>query len=149
MLTLDSSREVVDVTCLGIDLTERKNWEKALQESEAAYRAIMASMDDAVVITSPEYRIEYMNPAMIQKIGRDATGEACHQAIHGRDARCGWCRYRQVREGHLIKTKFDQFDDDRVYYVSDSPLYHADGSVSKLSVYRDITDIKQLEVRMQ
>ncbi|MFO8145734.1 MAG: histidine kinase dimerization/phospho-acceptor domain-containing protein, partial [Candidatus Syntrophosphaera sp.] len=29
------------------------------------------------------------------------------------------------------------------------PLYHADGSVSKLSVYRDITDIKQLEARMQ
>jgi PAS domain S-box-containing protein len=150
VVTLDTQGEVVDVTCLGIDLTERKIWEKTLRESEAAHRSILAAMDDAIYITSPDFCIEYMNPAMIAKIGRDATGETCFQAIHGRNSRCGWCRYDEVLAGQVVKAEFDRLGDDgRTYYISYSPVRHADGSVSKLSVYRDITEMKQMETRMQ
>lgn len=106
-------------------------------------------MDDAIYITSPDFHIEYMNPAMIEKIGRDATGETCFQAIHGRDARCSWCRYDDVLAGQVVKTEFDQLESGRTYYISYAPVRHADGSVSKLSVYRDITEMKQLETRMR
>jgi sigma-B regulation protein RsbU (phosphoserine phosphatase) len=138
VVTLDTQGEVVDVTCLGIDLTERRIWEKTLRESEAAHRSILAAMDDAIYITSPDFCIEYMNPAMIEKIGRDATGETCFQAIHGLNAQCRWCRYDEVRAGQVVKTEFDQLADDRTYYISYAPVRKADGSVSKLSVYRDI-----------
>jgi PAS domain S-box-containing protein len=149
VVTLDTHGEVVDVTCLGIDLTERRIWEKTLRESEAAHRSILAAMDDAIYITSPDFRIEYMNPAMIEKIGWDATGETCFQAIHGRNAQCRWCRYDEVLAGQVVKTEFDQLADGRTYYISYAPVRKADGSVSKLSVYRDITEMKQLETRMQ
>ncbi len=149
VVTLDTRGEVVDVTCLGIDLTERKIWEKTLRESEAAHRSILSSMDDAIYITSPDFCIEYMNPAMITKIGRDATGETCFQAIHGRNSRCGWCRYDEVLAGQVVKAEFDRLGDGRTYYISYSPVRHANGSVSKLSVYRDITEMKQMEARMQ
>jgi signal transduction histidine kinase/ActR/RegA family two-component response regulator len=106
-------------------------------------------MDDAIYITSPDFCIEYMNPAMIGKLGRDATGETCFQAIHGRNSRCGWCRYDEVLAGQVVKAEFDRLGDGRTYYISYSPVRHANGSVSKLSVYRDITEMKQMEARMQ
>jgi PAS domain S-box-containing protein len=149
VVTLDTQGEVVDVTCLGIDLTERRTWEQALRESEESHRSILAAMDDAIYITSTDFRIEYMNPSMIEKIGRDVTGEICFQAIHGLDAQCRWCRYNEVLAGQVVKTEFDQLEDGRTYYISYAPVRKADGSVSKLSVYRDITEIKQLEARMQ
>jgi PAS domain S-box-containing protein len=149
VVTLDTRGEVVDVTCLGIDLTERRTWEKALQESEAVHRTILAAMDDPIYITSPDFCIEYMNPAMIEKIGRDATGETCFQAIHGRNSRCGWCRYDEVLAGQVVKAEFDRLEDGRTYYISYAPVSKADGTVCKLSVYRDITEMKQLEIRMQ
>jgi PAS domain S-box-containing protein len=149
VVTLDTQGEVVDVTCLGIDLTERRTWEQALRESEESHRSILAAMDDAIYITSPDFRIEYMNPAMIEKIGRDATGETCFQAIHGLNARCRWCRYDEVLSGQVVKTEFNQLEDGQTYYISYAPVRRADGSVSKLSVFRDITEMKQLEARMQ
>jgi signal transduction histidine kinase/ActR/RegA family two-component response regulator len=110
---------------------------------------MMAAMDDAIYITSPDFRVEYMNSAMIAKIGRDACGEKCFQAIHGRTTRCDWCRFEEIQAGHVVKMEFDGLDDGRIYYISYSPIPHADGSVSKLSVFRDITEMKQMEVRMQ
>jgi signal transduction histidine kinase/CheY-like chemotaxis protein len=110
---------------------------------------MMAAMDDAIYITSPDFRVEYMNSAMIAKIGRDACGEKCFQAIHGRTTRCDWCRFEEIQAGHVVKMEFDGLDDGRIYYISYSPIPHADGSVSKLSVFRDITEMKHMEVRMQ
>ena len=38
VLTKDAGGRILDVTCLGTDLTERRRVEQALRESEAKYR---------------------------------------------------------------------------------------------------------------
>ncbi len=43
---------------------------------------MMESMSDLVYIGSSDYRVEYMNPAMIKCTGRDATGETCYKVLH-------------------------------------------------------------------
>jgi PAS domain S-box-containing protein len=57
------------------DITERKLAEEAMRESEEKFRTMMNAMKDPVYICSPDYRIEYMNPAMIKRTGYDATGD--------------------------------------------------------------------------
>ncbi|NQT17961.1 MAG: GAF domain-containing protein, partial [Planctomycetes bacterium] len=73
------------------DITARKQAEEELRESEEKYRSMMESMKAAVYICSPDFRVEYMNPAMIKRTGRDATGEVCHKAIQNLDERCPGC----------------------------------------------------------
>ena len=131
------------------DVTERKRTQDALEESEAKYRSIMESMDESTYICSSDFRIEYMNPAMIEKIGRDTTGEKCYQAIHHLEKPCPWCEHEKVMKGELIKKELVKPEGDEAYYISHSPIFHTNGSVSKLSVYRDITEIKKLESRIQ
>lgn len=130
------------------DITERKNMEKALKESEVKYRSMMEAMEDTIYICSSSYRIEYMNPAMIKRIGRNAIGELCYKTIHGLDGKCPWCIHQKVMRGEHVKTEIVSPKDDKTYHVSNSPIFHTDGSVSKLSVFYDLTEIKEMEERL-
>ncbi|CAK8711623.1 histidine kinase [Candidatus Electrothrix aarhusensis] len=131
------------------DISEQKRIEIALRESEEKYRSMMESMDDAAYICSADYRIEYMNSAMIEKIGRDATGEQCHTAIFGRQEQCPWCQHEKVMRGETLKTEFEEPGTGNVYSISHSPIFHTNGTISTLSLYHDITETKKLEARIQ
>ncbi len=132
-----------------LDITQRKQAEKALRKSEAKYRTMMESMKDAVYICSPDYRMDYLNPAMINTIGHDATGEHCFKAIHGLEKKCPWCEYDRVRQGQSVESDIISPKNNRSYLVSHFPIVHEDGSVSKMTVYRDTTDMKKMETQLQ
>lgn len=149
VLTKDVHGNVIDVTCLGVDLTERQRSEQALKKSEEKYRSMMESMKDAVYICSPEFRIEYMNPTMIDRVGTDATGELCYKAIYGRDEKCSWCVFDQVKKGERIDYEAADPKGNRYYSVSNSPIFHANSASSKLTIFHDITEIKDIEAQLQ
>ncbi len=128
-----------------IDVTERKQVEEALKESEGKYRSIMESMKDAAYITSKEFRIEYMNPRMISRIGRDATGELCHKAIYNSDKKCSWCIFDKIQQGEHVEYELTDPKNNRYYSITNSPILHSGGSISKLAIFRDITEIKETE----
>jgi nitrogen-specific signal transduction histidine kinase len=90
-----------------------------------------------------------MNAAMIKRIGRDATGEICHKVMHGLDETCPGCTHEKVMLGESIKTEVVSPKDNRYFYVSNSPISHIPGSISKLTIFRDITENKKIEERLQ
>ena len=73
------------------EIEEHKQAELRLKESEEKYRSMMESMNDPAYICSPDFHVEYMNPAMVKRTGRDATGEPCYKAINELDEKCPWC----------------------------------------------------------
>jgi PAS domain S-box-containing protein len=126
-----------------------KQNEEVLRESEEKYRTMMEAMVDAVYICSPDFRVAYMNPTMIRRIGRDATGEVCHKAINDLEERCPFCVHDRVMEGEHVDAEILSPKDGRFYRVSHSPVVHRDGSVSKMTIYRDITQHKQAEEALE
>jgi PAS domain-containing protein len=91
------------VLSLQNELKERKRAEEALRDSEEKYRSMMESMKASVYICSPDFRVEYMNPAMIKRTGIDATGEVCHKAIHDLDEPCPWCVHNKINTVKVLK----------------------------------------------
>ncbi len=140
-----SSGEVAGLVGLMLDVTERKRIQLELWESKEKYRSMMESMSDAVYICAPDNRISYMNPKMIEQIGFDATGKKCHEALHNLEQPCAWCTFARVREGEITEIEVTSPRDRRVYIVTNSPVYHQDGTISKMTIYRDITRRKRIE----
>ena len=124
------------------------NMEKShnsLQESENKYRSMMEAMSDPVYICSPEFKIEYINQAMLQKIGRDATGELCFKAIFDLNKRCPWCRFDKIQQGQSMAFDIISPDGNQFYHFSSAAIVHSDGVISMLTVLGDTTELKKLE----
>jgi len=137
--------KVVSIISVARDISQRKKAEEALKESEKKYRSMMEAMTDPAYICSHDFRIEYMNSVMIDKVGHDATGELCYKAIYDEDKKCFWCVFDQVRQGkHSIYEKKDP-KTGRFYSINCSFVARSDAPVSMLSIYRDITEIKMME----
>jgi signal transduction histidine kinase/ActR/RegA family two-component response regulator len=129
-----------------VDITEKAAVEAALRQSEEKYRKMMESLTDPVYVCSPNMTVEYMNRAMIDRLGRDATGETCHKAIHGRDEKCDWCKFDKVRNGQTVEISIQSPKDHRSYRITNMPILNDDKTVSKLTIFRDITDfLKAIE----
>jgi len=120
-----------------------------LRESEEKYRSMMEAMGDPVYICSPALRVVYMNPAMIQRTGHDASGEHCYKVIHGLDEQCPWCVHERIQQGEHALTEVVSPKDDRFYLISQSPIFHVDGSISKMTISRDITERKKMEEELR
>lgn len=128
------------------EIKERKQTEGALQKSEENYRSMMEAMKDPVHICSQDFRITYINPVGIERIGFDPTGKHCYKAIHGRSEKCPWCILEKVLRGEYV----DDYEivsplDKHIYLVSNAPIFYSDGTIAKMAVYTDITENKSLQ----
>ena len=146
----DRTAELVEANeQLREEIIERGQVEEALRESEAKYRSMMEAMKDPVYICSQDYRVEYMNPAMVRRTGRDATGEFCFKALHDLDEECPWCMHDNAQAGECIESETVSPKNNRSYHVSLFPILHEDGSISKIAILRDTTELKETEARLQ
>ena len=141
----DHSGDVAGILGLMLDITERNKGQLALKESEEKYRSMMESINDGLYICSPEYRISYMNPKMIERVGYDGTGLLCHNILHNLESPCAWCTFATVRRGEITEVEVLSPKDGHTYIVTNSPIFHQDGSISKMTIYRDITQRKRME----
>ena len=122
-------------------------WE--LSESREKYRSMMESLNNPVYICSADFTVEYANPAMVRVVGRDPVGKRCHEAIQSRHDKCPWCVMTAVQDGLTQTVAVENKVQGRSYQVVNSPIRHADGSVSKMTIYHDITDRIAFEKTLQ
>jgi signal transduction histidine kinase len=115
----------------------------------ARYQAVVEAFDGFLYICSPDYRVEFMNQRLIERTGRNAVGELCYRALHNSESVCEWCVNGKVFQGETIRWEVQSPKDHRWYYVVNTPIRHADGTLSKQSMITDITDRKQAEEAMK
>ena len=106
--------------------------------------AILEAFDDGIYVMNQDLIVEYMNSAMIAVFG-DGIGKKCHQLLNETEDRCPWCRSDEVFEGKTISREVYVPLVDKTYYLKEIPFEYADKSLSKLSIYRDITARKKQE----
>ena len=140
---------ITGVIVIGSDITRQKQVEEELRESEEKYRSMMEAMVEPAYICTSDFIVSYMNPAMVKRTGRDATGELCYKAINDLDEQCPWCVHDRIQNGENDEIIIVSPKDHRPYSISRAPIFHNDSSISQMTIYRDITDIKQTEQRLK
>lgn len=132
-------RRVAELESLGKDLVD----------SEVKYRAMIEAFDGLIYICSQDYRIEFMNAHFIRRTGHDGTGELCYKALHNLDSVCSWCVNERVFKGETVRWEVQSPKDNRWFYVVNTPIYHADGRISKQAMIQDITERKLAEQELR
>jgi C4-dicarboxylate-specific signal transduction histidine kinase len=131
------------------EIAERKQAEEELRESRAKYQAIVDAFDGLIYICSQDYRVEFMSRKLIDRTGYNAVGEFCYKVLHDRDSVCPWCVNDRVFKGETVRWEMFSPKDRRWYYVVNSPIYHADGLMSKHSMIIDINERKLAEEQLK
>jgi len=98
-----------------------KNSEAALSEKGLQLEAIVKAFDGLIYLCSQDYRIEYMNEKYIERIGYDATGQICYQALHNRNSICPWCLINRILKGETVRCEV-LTPKDNWYYVVSTPI---------------------------
>jgi PAS domain S-box-containing protein len=110
--------------------------------------AILEAFEDGIYVMNRDLTVEYMNSAMVANFG-EGVGRKCHRLLNHSEQKCPWCRSDEVFEGRTVRREVYVPIVDKTFYLIEIPFENADGSISKLSIYRDITERKRQEQRLQ
>jgi PAS domain S-box-containing protein len=106
---------------------------------------ILNSMVDGIYIVNRRYDIEFVNSSLENQFGA-FEGRKCYQYLNDREDACPWCKNDAVfSEGKAVSWEWYSEKTGRTYDLMEIPLKNVDGSVSKLVVFRDVTNRKQAE----
>jgi len=140
----DNDGNIVQMIEYCLDITDRKKVEEALQFEKDKLTNILDSMEDGVYIASDQYDIQYINPALIKEFG-PTNGRKCYEYFYGRRNKCPWCKSHDVFNGATVRWEWYCPTNEKTYDLIDTPIRNPDGSISKLEIFRDITDRKRVE----
>jgi PAS domain S-box-containing protein len=108
------------------------------------FAPILDALIDGIYVVDEDLNIEYMNQAMIREFG-EGTGKKCYQVLHREDELCPWCRAEEVFAGGTVSWQHQISTRGRTYDLLEFPLKNSDGTTSKVSIFKDITEKKEAE----
>jgi two-component system, NtrC family, sensor kinase len=125
------------------ETTVQKKTEMSLEAEHQAFASMADSLDDGIYIISADYRIEFMNRALIEVFG-NRVGEVCYRALFDRETVCPWSVMHTITEEGCGFQEYQLPRLGKIYQVRSFPIKRADGSMGKLGQLKDITKTRRL-----
>ena len=110
--------------------------------------SVLDAIKDGIYIIDSDYTLEFMNKAMIRDFG-EGIGKKCYRVINNLDDICPWCRAKEVFKGETLRWEHHVPNIHKTYDLLEHPLENTDGTISKLSICRDITQRKKREEKIK
>ncbi|MCK4980690.1 MAG: PAS domain S-box protein, partial [Candidatus Delongbacteria bacterium] len=130
------------------DITKKKQLQLELFTEKDKLSTIFNTMTDGVYIVDKDYNIDYVNPALQKGFG-DPEGKKCYEYFHGTDKECDFCKNEEVLNGNTVRWEWESERNHKIYDLIDTPIRNIDNSISKLEIFRDITDFRITENKLK
>ena len=144
---------IVGTLSSGIDITVRKQTEKALRESEERLQAIFASTPDYLVLLDLNHRIQLINRVEPGLSQAEVVGTELFLLVEADDrARIKVILDRVVENGQLqqYSTKFNRPDGSEILFSNvAAPVIIGGQAVGSVVSSRDVTERQKLELHSQ
>jgi PAS domain S-box-containing protein len=126
------------------DITKEVVLEERIKEERDNLNLIFETMVDGIYIVSKDYEIEFMNKVLMDDFG-DQVGGICYEVFHEREEPCSLCKISEIMKGKGVRWEWHSRRMNRTYDLIETPLRNVDGTISKLTIFRDITGHKKTE----
>ncbi|MBN1688521.1 MAG: PAS domain S-box protein [Candidatus Omnitrophica bacterium] len=144
----DSEGNIIGVIGFAVDITERRKAEELISRERERLINILDSVQDGVYIANADYTLEYTNPVIQNEYG-EIQGKKCYEYFQGRESSCPWCKQPEIFRGQTVRWEWQSPKTGKTYDLIDTPLKNPDGTVSKLEIFRDITERKKMELELK
>ena len=130
------------------EVETRKRVQEALNLERDRLLNILNAMENGVYIVNAGYEIEYVNPVIEREFGR-VDGRRCYEYFHDREGVCPWCSLSHVFAGRTVRWEWYSHKVGKTYDLFDVPLHNADGTVSKLEIFFDISERNRAQAALR
>ncbi len=133
---------------IGIDVTDEKLMEEALQAERSQLLSIFDSIDALIYVVDPmTYELVFMNKYAQELFGRDPVGKSCYKVLHGLTDPCDFCleQTNMQLQGRPYKREHHSEILNRYLITTNRMIKWPDGRDVKLGISFDITERKALE----
>jgi PAS domain S-box-containing protein len=110
-----------------------------IDERSKELLSFFGAIMDSVYVIGEDFIVEYMSAPMIEKLGH-GTGRKCHQLLHDSEEICPWCRAKEVFAGQSVRWEQHIAKRNKTFDLVELPLKNSDGTISKITFFRDITE---------
>ncbi|MBF0526778.1 MAG: GAF domain-containing protein, partial [Deltaproteobacteria bacterium] len=125
-----------------------ENYLKIAEHERKRLKNILDTIEDGVCIINRNYEIEYLNPAGTREFG-SIEGRKCFSYFYERDGICPQCRQQFTLEGAPARWEWNSLKNKKTYEFISVPLKNPDGGLSRLSIFRDMTNWKKSEAEIK
>jgi PAS domain S-box-containing protein len=123
--------------------------EQALQETGQRLTAILATMEEHVILQDREHNILWANRAAAASLDRtpaDLDGKKCHVLWHGSDGECPVCPVGDAWSSGRMEEAEVTTPDGRAWFIKGYPLLNDAGEVENvLELTMEVTDRRRAE----
>lgn len=148
----DAVGGVIGASKVARDITQQKQGERALRESEERFRAIFETTPECVKLVAPDGTILHMNSSGLKMTGAESNEEVVGKSVYGLIDPKDRERFRAFNErvcrGEKGSLEFDIVNlkgERRRMETHSAPMRNPDGTIVQLGVTRDITERKHAE----
>jgi len=129
---------------MGIDITERKQAEAALQAERKRLFAVLETLPAMICLLTPDYHVAFANRPFRERFG-ESGGRHCYEYCFGRTQPCEFCESYKVLETGKPHHWEVTGPEGSVIDAYDFPFTDVDGSPMIFEMDIDITEQKRAQ----
>lgn len=153
ILLKDSNGIITGILSSGDDITERKEAEEKLIQSEREKSIILESISELMVFQDVKNNVIWANVAAAESVNqapKDLIGKKCYEIWHDRNSTCENCPViLSFKTGNV---EFNELEtpDGRIWYIKGFPVKNEnDDIIGAVEITTEITDLKRSQEQLQ